>query len=196
MRRTTLKHLVVITLAIGCLGAATAGAETCANTCVTMAIPSSDGIQTKLDGTADAALWPPSQELRKVQISALNNRGTSCDVTISDVRQDEATRVAGSGAPIEDAVDCHNEGDASSVELRSARAENGDGRSYQISFAMKDPACTATAKTDEVLVVVPRDQTLTTSLKPAAEQSEITTASYAGATLKCSPDRFDRVASN
>jgi hypothetical protein len=37
-----------------------AGGESCSNSCVTMAIPAADGVYTRLDGTADAVLWPPT----------------------------------------------------------------------------------------------------------------------------------------
>jgi hypothetical protein len=171
--------------------AAFAAAADCSNTCVTMAIPSSpDGVYTKLDGTADAALWPPTHELRTIRISALNNRAAECDVTINDVRQDEAPGVAGSGAKIDDAVNCNNEGHQSSVQLRSDRADSGDGRGYQISFHLDDPDCSKQVRTDEVLVVVPRDQSVARSLWPALDESTLT-ASYSGSALQCTPPQRD-----
>lgn len=169
-----------------------AQSESCSNSCVTMAIPRSPGVHTRLDGTADAVLWPPSHELRPIRISALNDRDVACDVTIEDVRQDEAPVVTGGGVPIDDAVNCSNEGDASTVELRSDRAESGNGRLYAVSFRLDDPDCSGAAKDDEVLVAVPLDEN-TTSLKPDADAGRLT-SSYSGAALACvpqpEPDRY------
>jgi len=196
MKLYSSNHLVPTVLAIAIVAgsAAVAAAETasCSNSCVTMAIPASaDGVYTKLDGTADAALWPPTHELRTIRISALNKRGADCDVTIEDVRQDEAPGMAGSGAKIDDAVNCDNEGHESSVQLRSDREDNGDGRGYQIRFHMDDPDCGKQAKADEVTVVVPRDQSVARSLKPAVEDESTLTASYSGSQLQCSPPQRD-----
>lgn len=190
------KQLVAIALAFASIALATiASGETCSNSCVTMAIPrSSEGVHTKLDGTADAVLWPPGKDLRKIRISALNDRSAPCDVTIHDVRQDEAPGVAGSGATIDDAVNCINEGQESSVELRSDRDADGNGRAYHIRFKLNDPDCTVSAKADEVLVVVPHDETVT-SLKTYADDGALT-ASYSGPALNCSPPRDDRLASS
>lgn len=162
----------------------------CSNSCVTMAIPAADGVHTRLDGTADAVLWPPTRELRTIRISALNEFGAGCDVTIDDVRQDEAPTLAGSGATIDDAVLCDNQGLESSVRLRSARAENGDGRGYRISFRLEDPNCGGQARLDEVLVAVPREQAATTSLEPLVDEGTVT-ASYSGSALQCSPPQRD-----
>ncbi|MFN2377135.1 MAG: hypothetical protein ABR538_11400 [Candidatus Binatia bacterium] len=171
--------------------AALADSDSCSNSCVTMAIPSSaDGVRTRLDGTADAELWPPSHELRTIRISALNNRAVACDVTIDDVRQDEAPGVAGSGATIDDAVGCDNDGHESTVQLRSDRADDGNGRAYQISFRMQDPDCGRTAKADEVLVVVPKDQSVVTDLRPDVDE-DMLTASYSGLSLQCAPPQRD-----
>ncbi|HXC50008.1 MAG TPA: hypothetical protein VN634_03930 [Candidatus Limnocylindrales bacterium] len=187
-------RLFAIAATVAALGAASAArSESCSNSCVTMAIPAADGVHTKLDGTADAVLWPPSEEFREIHISALNNRGAACDVTINDVRQDEAPRVAGNGAKLEDAVDCDNGGDASTIALRSDRASNGDGRAYHIRFGLADPDCSKAAKADEVLVAVPRDESVT-SLKSYAEDEGTLTASYAGSELQCVPHKDDRLA--
>ena len=101
---------------------AIARSENCTNTCVTMAIPRTTGVETKLDGTSDAVLWPPSEDLRTIRIAAENLRGAACDVTINDVRQDEPPAVTSDGVAIDDAVNCRNAGDSSSVDLRSDRA--------------------------------------------------------------------------
>ena len=196
MKTHSLKMLAIV-VATGGLGIATvARSESCTNTCVTMAIPSAEGLHTKLDGTADGLLWPPTQELRRIQISALNNRGADCNVTIGDVRQDEATKTAATGTPIDDAVNCLNRGDQSSVELRSDRASNGDGRAYHISFRLDDPDCRDTARADEVLVVVPHDKHQgLASLKSWDADEGTLTASYSGPALQCAPASDDRLAS-
>jgi len=192
MNAHCLKLIAATTLCIAVFGTtAFAAGETCSNSCVTMAIPrSDDGVVTRLDGTADAALWPPSHELRKIRIAALNDRGQSCNVTIDDVRQDEAPGTAGSGAPIDDARNCDNQGDESTVELRSDREDDGNGRSYQISFHLDDPDCSRSARADEVVIVVPRDQSTTTSLKSEVDESSLT-ASYAASRLHCAPPQRD-----
>jgi hypothetical protein len=200
MNALALKRLIPFALILSVFVLATpassASSGTCSNSCVTMAIPrSDDGVYTKLDGTADAVLWPPSQDLRTIRISALNSHDRGCDVTIDDVRQDEAPGVAGSGATIDDAVNCSNDGQESSVDLRSDRSEGGDGRAYHIRFTLADPDCVTTGKADEVLVLVPHDEN-TTSLKSDIDDGPLT-ASYSGTTLQCAPPQRDaRVATS
>lgn len=183
--------LATIAVVAAAASPAFADSDSCWNSCVTMAIPSSpDGVRTRLDGTADAELWPPSHELRTIRISALNNRGVACDVTIHDVRQDEAPGVAGSGATIDDAVGCDNDGRESTVQLRSDRADDGNGRAYQISFRLQDPDCGHTPVADEVLVVVPKDQSVAHDLQPDVDE-DMLTASYSGSALECAPPQRD-----
>lgn len=190
------KQILPVALAAALVVAAAAtpafaDTDTCWNSCVTMAIPSSpDGVRTRLDGSADAELWPPSHELRTIRISALNNRGVACDVTIDDVRQDEARGVAGSGATIDDAVGCDNDGHESTVQLRSDRADDGNGRAYQIRFRLQDPDCSPTTVADEVLVVVPKDQDVARDLRPDVDE-DMLTASYSGSSLECAPPQRD-----
>ena len=194
MRQQVGDTLVALAVTLGAVTAATpAHSETCSNTCVTMAIPRAEGVITKFDGTADATLWPPTQDLRKVRISALNDRGTECDVTIEDVRQDESPGQTAAGAPIDDAVNCQNDGETSSVELRSKRASTGDGRAYHIALKLDDPDCLATARADEVVIDVPKDETANDDLKPVDGGSQLT-ASYSGPSLQCSPADDDRLA--
>lgn len=186
------RGIAATALAAAVLGTTTpANSGTCPNTCVTMAIPrSGDGVHTKLDGSADAVLWPPTHELRKIHVAALNDHGARCNVTIDDVRQDEAPGTAGSGTLIDDAVHCDNQGEESTVELRSDRKDDGDGRAYLIRFHLDDPDCSKSARTDEVVVVVPRDQSTATSLKSEVNESTLT-ASYAGSALQCAPLQRD-----
>lgn len=179
----------VLAVALGD-SASFASGKACSNTCVTMAVPGTDGVQTILDGTADAALWPPTRELREIRIAALNNGGRSCDVTIDDVQQDEAPGVTGSGRPIDDAVHCANDGDESTVELRSERDAAGDGRLYRIRFHLADPDCTRARKNDHLAIVVPLDPGARTSLK-AVESERPLTASHADSALECTPPQRD-----
>jgi hypothetical protein len=174
--------------------AAVAFADSCSNTCTTVAIPRTDGVITKLDGTADAALWPPSHELRTIRISALNDQNTACDVTIEDVLQDEKRATTSGGAPIDDAAGCVNDGEASTIQLRSDRAEGGNGRSYHVLVSLSDPSCTSEDKSDEILVEVPiRDGT--TDLQPDADVNNLF-PSYSGDALACVPQHDpDRLAS-
>ena len=81
MKQQTVKRLVAVAVTIAGIGTATlAHSQTCKNSCVTMAIPKTDdGVYTKLDGSADAVMWPPTQELRTIRISALNERSEPCD---------------------------------------------------------------------------------------------------------------------
>jgi len=177
--------------------ASNAGAGSCSNTCATMAIArTSDGVITKLDGTADAALWPPDDDLRVIRISSINDRGFACDVDITDVQQNEPRAVAANGTPIDDAVGCANDGETSTIQLRAKRSNAGDGRSYHVDIAMKDPDCVSSSKADEVVVVVPRTEeeaTLTAGLQPLDDQGALT-ASYSGGALQCSPRQDDRIA--
>ena len=190
------KLLFAATLAAFVSAAHGARAESCTNTCVTMAIPrTSEGVITKLDGSADAVLWPPTQELRRIVISAKNNANAECDVTIRDVLQDEAPGTTASGTRIDDAADCSNEGASSTIYLRSKRTNQGDGRSYHVQFELADPACTDVARPDEVLVVVPHDDdALAMRLEPYKDDGQLT-ASYSGPTLQCAPAGDDRLAS-
>lgn len=181
-------------VAAALVAATTAAADPCRNTCVTMAVPSAEGVRTRLDGTADAILWPPTQELRPIRLSALNDAGRPCDVTIADVRQDEMPRISASGATIYDASNCSNDGNASSIELRSDRDEDGDGRAYRIGVNLADPDCRATGRSDEVLIAVPIEEPTTAELV-SYEDQPVVAASYPGPDLQCDSPSDDRLAS-
>jgi len=173
--------------------ASSAWSESCTNSCVTVAIPRAEGVVTKLDGSADAALWPPSQELRTISISALNDRNMACDVTIHDVLQDEKPAVSSSGAPIDDVSGCVNDGEKSTIQLRSDRARDGNGRAYHVKVSLADPDCTASAKDDEVLIAVPQSEK-PASLLPDADVGNFY-PSYSGDALACVPEhKPDRMA--
>jgi hypothetical protein len=188
-RHDFMKHALAVAAATAGVVtlASPAWSESCTNTCVTVAIPRAEGVMTKLDGSADAVLWPPSQELRTIQISALNDRNTACDVTINDVLQDEKPAVSASGMPIDDAVGCVNDGEKSTIKLRSDRAKDGNGRSYHVMVSLADPDCTASAKDDEVLISVPQSEKAT-SLQPDADVNNLT-PSYQGDALACVPEQ-------
>src|SRR5690349_15595792 len=183
--RTTLSAAIAAAAITG--SAALAFAGSCSNTCATVAIPRTDGVVTKLDGTADAALWPPSHELRTIRISALNDRNTACDVTIEDVLQDEKPATSSNGAPIDDVSGCVNDGQASTIQLRSDRDEAGNGRSYHVRISLADPDCTKDDRSDEVLVEVPKSDK-TTSLQPDADVNDLV-PSYSGDALACVPQQ-------
>ncbi len=193
--KLTTKHALAVAIATAGVISSAPGAwsQTCTNTCVTVAIPHAEGVTTKLDGSADAVLWPPSQELRTIRISALNDRNGECDVTIDDVLQDEKPALSASGMPIDDAVGCMNDGQQSTIQLRSDRSKDGNGRSYHVKISLADPDCSASAKSDEVLIAVP--QTVTSnSLQPDPDVNNLI-PSYRGDALACVPEQQpDRVA--
>jgi hypothetical protein len=195
MHPTFMKHaLVVAAASAGVVTLASAAwSESCTNSCVTVAIPRAEGVITKLDGSADAALWPPTRELRTIEISALNDRNVACDVTINDVLQDENPAVSATGAPIDDAVGCVNDGEKSTIQLRSDRSKDGNGRAYHLMVSLTDPDCTASAKEDEVVVAVPQAE-FTASIAPDPDVNNLI-PSYRGDALACVPEQEpDRVA--
>lgn len=127
------------------------------NTCSPTVVGPRQGRRTALDSSADAVLWPPNHKLRRLSISATNDEGDSCDVTIEAVTQDEAIDEPGSGNTSPDATNCNNDGDSSSIDLRGERSGMGTGRYYHVMYMMDDPdsddACMC-----EALVLVPHDQ--------------------------------------
>jgi hypothetical protein len=114
---------------------------------------------TDVSGTpVNGALWPPNHNFRTVKISAENSQEHPCNVTISDVRQDEPVQGTGSGSTTPDAKGCSNAGDVSQVELRGERAGNGTGRFYTITYTMDDPDFPVQKKNGVATVLVPHDQ--------------------------------------
>ncbi|HEX9669009.1 MAG TPA: hypothetical protein VGC93_05945 [Thermoanaerobaculia bacterium] len=140
-------------------GAGIAQAQLCENTCEADVVGPRQGRHTWSDTSADSVLWPPNHKFATITVSASNNDGDECDVTIDDVRQDEAVDEVGSGGANHspDATNCSNAGNASRVDLRGERSGTGTGRYYHISFTMEDPDCMM-PKMDEALVLVPHDQ--------------------------------------
>jgi uncharacterized repeat protein (TIGR01451 family) len=106
------------------------------------------------------SFWPPNHNLRTVTVADLvASASDSCDtplsvndVFISQVSSDEAANGNGDGNTGADIVIAGN--GCKSVQLRSERNGNGDGRVYTITFKVRDASGnvgTATAK-----VTVPR----------------------------------------
>jgi hypothetical protein len=149
-------------LAIAALLALCAGvaqAQTCPNSCVGAVDGPRQGVHSQFDGSADAILWPPNHKLRTIEISAQNAEGDPCNVTITDVAQDEPVTGSGSGNTSPDAANCANSGDVSSVDLRGERSGVlKTGRYYNVSYTMDDPDCPIQQAMDVALVLVPHDQ--------------------------------------
>lgn len=106
-------------------------------------------------------LWPPNHKYETVKVTDLVASASDlCDpgvslssVTIAKVTSDEANNSGGDGNTTNDIVIA---GDCQSVQLRSERSDNGDGRVYTITFKVTDASgnvSTATAK-----VTVPHSQ--------------------------------------
>jgi hypothetical protein len=114
----------------------------------------------------DGVFWPPNHKLRTVKISAEETAddGDACNVTITDVRQDEAIDGQGDGNTSPDAANCSNAGDESKVDLRGERSGLGTGRFYTITYLMDDPDDNAPNGTD--LGVIPPKQGTATLLVP------------------------------
>jgi hypothetical protein len=106
-------------------------------------------------------LWPPNHQYETVQVSDLvagasDNCGTGVglsSVFISQVTSDEVENGDGDGDTLNDIVIAP---DCKSVQLRSERSGNANGRVYKITFKVIDASgnmATATAK-----VTVPKSQ--------------------------------------
>lgn len=152
-----MKHTAILTgVAATLLIASSAQAQM--NTCTAFVDGPRQGVHSQFDGSAEAVLWPPNHKLREVRISAENENGNECDVTITAVRQDEAVDGAGSGNTSPDAANCDNAGNTSTVELRGERSGMGTGRYYHVMFTMEDPDAMGMPAEDEALILVPHDQ--------------------------------------
>ena len=148
---------LIAVFAIGIAGAASA--QTCPNSCVGAVDGPKQGVHSQFDGSADAILWPPNHKLDTIEISAQNSNGDTCNVTITNVAQDEPVTGAGSGNTSPDAANCTNAGNNSYVDLRAERSGTlQDGRYYNVSYTMDDPACPIQQSMDVALVLVPHDQ--------------------------------------
>lgn len=127
------------------------------NSCTAFVDAARQGRHTATE-TADGVFWPPNHKLRAVSISAENDDGDPCDVTITAVQQDEPTTGMGSGNFTPDADNCSNAGNVSSVDLRGERAGTGTGRYYTIAYEMEDPDFPAQSKQGMATLLVPHDQ--------------------------------------
>ena len=103
-------------------------------------------------------LWPPNHQYQTVQVSDLvAGASDNCDSTvglnsvhISQVTSDEVEIGSGDGNTLNDIVIAAN---CRSVQLRSERAENGNGRVYTITFKVTDASGNVTTATAKVTVV-------------------------------------------
>ncbi len=140
-------------------------AQVCDNTCQATLTGPRQGRHTA-DASADAVLWPPNHKFRTVTISASNEQQDDCNVTITNVTQDEPVDGPGSGNTSPDAANCSNTGNNSSLSLRSERAGTngtdeggmGTGRYYHIDYTMDDSDCPNMPKSGTALILVPHDQ--------------------------------------
>lgn len=152
-----MKIAVILATSVAALLAASS-TQAQMNTCTAFVDGPREGVHSRFDGSAEAVLWPPNHKLREVRISAENQNGNACDVTITDVRQDEPVDGMGSGNTSPDAANCDNAGNTSTVELRGERSGMGTGRYYHVMFTMDDPDAPAMPTQDEALILVPHDQ--------------------------------------
>ena len=153
--------LMAAVLLSSCAGIAQA--QTCPNSCVAAVSGVKEGVHTQFATGYDAILWPPNHKFRTVGISARNKQNDECNVTITDVTQDEPVtgEALGAGNTTPDAQACSNAGNASSVDLRGERAGTSmTGRFYTVSYTMEDPDCALPSGTKTATILVPHDQGL------------------------------------
>jgi hypothetical protein len=82
-----------------------------------------------------ATLWPPDHHMEQISIGGVTDpNGDLVALVITDIIQDEPINGLGDGDQVPDAALV----DGDTVQLRSERAENGDGRIYYISFTADD----------------------------------------------------------
>jgi len=173
----------VLRLALGGLAFASlpAFAQLESNTCVAAVDGPKEGVHSRFDGSADAVAWPPNHKLRAVRISAVNEAGDECNITITDARQDEPVTGLGSGNTTPDAANCANAGNESTIDLRGERSGLGTGRYYHVAYTMQDPDAPNSPKTGDARVLVPHDQ----GVKKIWIDEGPLFASYEGAALGC-----------
>jgi len=174
----------VLRLALGAIAAASlpAYAQLESNTCVAAVDGPREGVHSRFDGTADAVAWPPNHKLRTMRLSAVNEAGDECNVTITDARQDEPLDGMGDGSTSPDAANCSNAGNESTIDLRGERSGMGTGRYYHVAYTMEDPDAPNSPTTGDARVLVPHDQ----GIKKIWIDEGPLFASYEGAVLSCS----------
>ncbi|MFA5939988.1 MAG: hypothetical protein WC809_11590 [Sinimarinibacterium sp.] len=175
---------VLLRLAAGCTAfvSASALAQVQSNTCVAAVDGPHQGVHSQFDGSADAVAWPPNHKMHTVRISAVNEDGDECNVTITDVRQDEALNGLGDGNTSPDAANCDNGGNESTVDVRGERSGVGTGRYYHVMYTMDDPDAPMSPAAGDARVLVPHDQ----GIKKVWVDEGPLFASYEGAALACS----------
>lgn len=107
------------------------------------------------------ALWPPNHKYQTVNVTDLvASASDNCDATvnlskvvISKVTSDEIENGNGDGNTLNDIVIAAN---CKSVQLRSERDGNGDGRVYTITFKVTDAS--GNVRTVTAKVTVPKNQ--------------------------------------
>lgn len=156
----TLSALTGLT-AIGLVASASA---VCSPTCTAAISGPKQGVHTQFDGSADAILWPPNHKLATILITAENDYGHQCNVTITTTTQDEPVTGSGSGNTSPDADNCDNscstDANSACIDLRAERSgQLKDGRYYHVNFDMTDPDCPVQIpEMDTAVVLVPHDQ--------------------------------------
>lgn len=158
-------------------------AQTSTNTCEGSVSGPKQGVHSQFDGSADAIAWPPNHKLRTIMISAVNEDGDDCNVSITDARQDEALDGEGDGNTSPDAANCVNTGNDSLIDLRGERSGLGTGRYYHVMYTMDDPDAPMMPKPGEARVLVPHDQGIQ---KVWLDEGPLF-PSYSGAALSCTP---------
>src|SRR5690348_10584945 len=163
---------------------ATAAQAQVGNSCTGFVDAARQGVHGSEDTSADGVFWPPNHKLRTVVISAENDQGDACNVTITDARQDEALDGEGDGNTSPDAANCSNAGNESRIDLRGERSGLGTGRYYHVTYTMDDPDAPMQPKMGEAKLLVPHDQGIV-HVGTYVDEGPLF-PSYSGATLSCS----------
>lgn len=186
MKTQATKRLILSSIVLsGIAWSNVASAQSCPNSCSPAVTGPKDGVHTQFVGGSDAVLWPPNHKHKAISISAVNNDGDACNITITDARQDEPLNGPADGSTSPDATNCTNTGNDSLIALRAERAGNGDGRYYHVSFTMSDPDCPLLPAADEAIALVPHDQGVA-RLGLWIDGGGVY-ASYSSAALVCAP---------
>lgn len=162
---------------------ASAALAQCENTCIAAVDGPRQGVHSRFDGTADVVVWPPNHKFATVRISGINEDGDACDVTITDVRQDEEVNGLGDGNTDVDARDCDNAGNDSTIDVRGERSGMGTGRYYHIFYDMDDPDCPLMPASGDARALVPHDQGMA-HVNTWVDEGPLF-ASYEGLMLSC-----------
>ena len=89
-------------------------------------------------GTGSVVLWPPDHKFDRIDIAAVTGAfdpdGDTIAIDVVAITQDESVNGAGSGGTAPDAVDRG----AGLVDVRAERTGGGNGRIYNVVFAVTD----------------------------------------------------------